>query len=582
MSTNKETKANIQSQSQGGIGALPQIHTFEIECTGTPSAANWTYDLPRPIIISRGDQVSIVGGVINAGQLTGGNIEVATDITIALEFGFYVINGIQFCDYSAVNDMQYYFAPQWVAQYAGVWSGGNTFTTDLDLDLAVSGLSVGQVINFTTAGNKTIQSLAQGGGSTLQLVVTMTTAGVPNGADTLLADPGSAQLPNMNNKYLTQDVLTDGELYTWHLVDPSTPSGFSPIIERTEIQLQAGSYTPQQIQTIITERLSNTNGQNLQGDNGEFFQLSSGSKFLRNATTDPLELNSYWLSSYTNSAWTPSTVRRFRYEMLEEPSNSNDPTYFVGASQVALDYDNISQTFQWSFLHTPMTDPATGAISNALYRQTFRYNSNTEQYVGPLQYQTRQSGVFLTKLEPEGFWSSLGFSLGETLVDISDGISTTEVRNKSTDNQLGLSTVLSRSPQGNSIVVNQNWNNPPSQAPSTLPLQYLANNNIVPLKAQRTYSASNNGLYFISLDLGLVGSYSDSRSVYGNISGVVSKYFQANDFISITGEGIIPYIHNGDSQILSSIHVRILNSNKQEASGLLGRSNIILRVVKGG
>jgi hypothetical protein len=575
-------------RQQQTVEPVPELHTFEIACTGTPSNANWEYILPRPITIDRGDQISIVGGVLNQGQLTGGNIEVATDITIALEFGFYVVNGIQFCGYSLVNDMQYYFAPEWVGQYPGVWSGGDTFTTDNDVALAVSGLQLGQTINFATAGNKTIQALAQGGGSGSQLVVTMTTAGVPNGADILLGNPGSAQEPNMNNNFIPQDVLTDGELYTWHLVDPSTPSGFSPIIERIEIQLQAGSYTPQQIQTIITERLSNTNGQDLQGDDGAFFQLSSGSRFLLNATTQTLASDSYWLSSYTNSAWTPDTVRRFRYQEQAvgpaplAPNDTIDPTYFVGASQVALDYDDISQTFQWSFLHTPMTDPATSAISNALYRSTFKYNAGVDQYVGPLKYQTRQSGVFLTKLEPEGFWSNLGFSLGETLVDITDGVSTTEVRNKSTDNQLGLSTILSRSPQGNSIVVNQNWNNPPSTAPTTLPLQYLSDSNIVPLKAQRTYSASNNGLYFISLNLGLVGNYSDNRSVYGNISGVVSKYFQANDFISITGEGIIPYIHNGDSTILSSIEVRILDSNKQEATGLLSRSNIILRVVKGG
>jgi hypothetical protein len=70
-------------------------------------------------------------------------------------------------------------------RFPGVWSGGDTFTTDDDLTIALSGLTIGEQIYFITAGNKEIQALAQGGGNGNKLVITMTTAGVADGADEL-------------------------------------------------------------------------------------------------------------------------------------------------------------------------------------------------------------------------------------------------------------------------------------------------------------------------------------------------------------------------------------------------------------
>jgi len=71
-----------------------------------------------------------------------------------------------------------------VYQYTGTWTNGNTFTTDNDITVVESGLEVGEIINFETAGNKEVQTLAQGG-TGAQLVIVMTSGGVANGADIL-------------------------------------------------------------------------------------------------------------------------------------------------------------------------------------------------------------------------------------------------------------------------------------------------------------------------------------------------------------------------------------------------------------
>lgn len=509
----------VPTSAQPVSGQYPQISIIELACSTANSENNAEYEviLPKPFIIDDGDQISIKSGYINSPALSGANITLTEDTTVAMEFGFYIINGIQMCDFTALNNMQYYFIPEY--------------------------------------------------------------EGAPNG-------PGQPTDINM----LTQSdipIVTDGNLYVWHeavAITPGNPLGFVPIIDRFEIVIKAGSYTPQQLATRITERLSDQNGQVLQGDQAfpstafVFEQLKSGSRFFRNATTEPLNNNSYWLSSYT-LATDRTTLSRFRFNQQAvgpaplAPNNSNTPTYMVGASQLALDYNSDSQTFQWSFIHTPMTDPVTGDVANALYRSSFTYNAGVDNYIGPLKYQTRQSGVFFTKLEPESFWNDLGFDIPSTVVDISNGISTTEVNAKTTNNQLGLSTILARSPAGNSIIVNQSYD--------TFQCQYLADTNIVPLQAQTTYRVSESGFFLISLDLGFNNDYSDGDKVYSNISAIASKQWQANDFVSMFGDSAIPYIHHGSPYQLQSAKVKIMDKDKNIVRGLKPNSSIFIQIVKG-
>jgi hypothetical protein len=505
------------------VGTYPKVNIVELSCSADKrqsTNAEWENVLPRPINIRDTNQIAIKTGFLNDSQLSGSNIELLEDTVIALEFGYYVINGVQFCKYSGVNNMQYYYIPEWVG---GV------------------GIGPGQPTDINLIDN--------------------------------------AQVP----------IISDGQMYVWHQTDPSRTSGYSPVSGRVELQLVAGSYTPQQIANIITNKLSSINNKDLQGDSIpggalEITQLNSGSQLYRNATTDTLVNEGYWLSSYTNSNWDPGVVTRFRYVVQAKgpaplaPDDSYSPTLFVGTDQIALDYDDVSQTFQWSFIHKPMTNPTGGAISNVLYRTTIALPLGAE-YVGPLKTQSKMTGIFFTKLEPTNFWEKLGFDINSITVDISDGIDIDEVKSKTTDNQIGLSTISLRSPASNSMIVNQNYNEP-LPLPLTLILTFSAENNIVPLKASRTYKASNSPFYLISLEFGPANNYSDADKVYNHIFAVVGKYFQANDFVMITGDSSIPHIHQGADYIISSFKVKILDNNKNLVRNFGPNSTIFLEIIQ--
>jgi hypothetical protein len=504
---------------------MSEVIIIESSCLedNKESNSSWETFLPKPIIVENGDMINMKSAYINQESLTGSNILLDVDTKLVFEFGFYIINGIQFCATgNAINECQYYFLP--------------TYCTN------------------------------------------------PASAPNTPVGPGPAQDINMNT-LAQQDVITDFEPYVFHAYD-SVNNTFELITDRFEMEIKAGSYTPQEIQTIITDRLSSINGQVLQGDRRgnqiEFTQLFSGSRFLLNATSFNYGATSYWLDSYTSTT-NMDTVRKFR--MVPQtagnaplaPANTNVPTYFIGTNQMALDYDDISQTFQWSFIHMPMVDPSDGQIANALTRMTFKYNNNVDYYVGPIHSQTKQGGIFFTKLEPVSFWEQLGFNLNNVVVDTSNGIDITEVMKKTSDQQLGLTTILSLSPLNN-MVVNQGWEG--NQVPLFI-LKYLQNNNIVPLKAESTYQSSNSGYYLISTELGFNNEYNDGNKIYGNISAIASKQWIQNDFVSVFDDGGIPYIHSGSPFLLSSVKVKILNSQKNLAENLKPNSTLFIQIIKG-
>ena len=504
---------------------MSEVIIIESSCLedNKESNSSWETILPKPIIIENGDMINMKSAYINQESLTGSNILLDEDTKLVFEFGFYIINGIQFCAMgNAINECQYYLKP--------------TFCTN-----PASGVDI------------------------------------PVG-------PGNPQDINMSN-LAPVDVITDFEPYVFHSYD-SANNTFELITNRFEMDLKAGSYTPQEIQTIITDRLSSINGQVLQGDrrNGaiEITQLFSGSRFLLNATSFNYGATSYWLDSYTSTT-NMDNVRKFKMVVQAPgasplaPNDSNLPTYFVGTSQLALDYDDISQTFQWSFIHMPMVDPSDGQIANAITRMTFKYNNNTDNYVGPIHSQTKQGGIFFTKLEPVSFWEQLGFNLNNIVVDTSNGVSVQEVMKKTSDQQLGLSTILSLSPLNN-MVVNQGFIG--NQVPLFI-LKYLQNNNIVPLKAESTYQSSNSGYYLISTELGFNNEYNDGNKIYGNISAIASKQWIQNDFVSVFDDGGIPYIHSGSPFLLSSVKVKILNSQKNLAENLKPNSTLFIQIIKG-
>ena len=495
------------------------VKTIQVSQTNDRSSTSeytdFKINLKKPIAINDGDSVEFFEAFLNVHSLTGSNIVLPEDLTIRMEFGYYTINGLQYADYTAVRDCKYYYSADFSQPTDNPAGPGNPTTYDL-----------------------------------------VTNSQVP--------------------------VITDFGTYVFHTYD-ATSHKFTPVIGNFQMVIPAGSYTPSQLATMITQRCSSVNGESLQivGSDVDPLMTRSGRDFLLNGGTEVYSTTGYWLDGYTSTT-DMNTVRKFRLtaDTQPQPPNANLPVPYIGTGQIALDFDPESLTFSWSYMHQPIEDPATGTPSVIVTRTTYTgVTPEPANFMSVLQTQTKQGGIFFTALEPKSFWESLGFSASGSIVDISDGISISEVIAKTSDNQLGLSTILSLSPN-DSMIVNQNTADSVASSTPLFLYKYLTSTNILPLRSTSTYQASNSGFYLISADLGCPCSeYTNGEENYGTISAIASKQWLSNNIISIFPDSAIPYIHSGSSIYISSVHVRILNPDLTVPTDIKAGSTIFIRVV---
>jgi len=518
---------------------MSELIILESSCnfTNKINNASWETVYNPNYVINDGDMIMLKNAFINDTALSGSNINIDADIELKFEFGFYIINGMQFINYQLEDDV---------------------------FDV--------QLIQYMTP-----------------TYATPPPNPIPNPRPAY--GPGIPTLPNVFNSGFANvpviPVLTDFQPYVFHTYSNAL-NQYELFTESHSIILKKGSYTPQQIQSFITNKLSSVNNKNFQGDTNRFgqfdaTQLNSGSKFLVNVTTgSTMTDDGYFLRSYTNTT-DMDTVYKFK---LVAPADNDANliqkiTYFMGTSQLALDYNPENETFQFSFMHTPLTD-TNGNISIILTRMAYHIQ---EGAVTPLMTQTKQGGIFFTKLEPVEFWENLGFNLNNVLVDVSNGVNTDEILRKTTDQQLGMSTILSffspSFPKQNPCI-NQGVEYVDTDLVSTNACNpyYIASQNIIPIEAENTYQSSNSGYYFVRANFGLNSTYSDGQKTYGSMSGVVSKQFSANDYITGFSDSGIPYVHKGASALLSNIKIEILDSKKNLASNLKPNSSVFFQIIR--
>lgn len=503
-----------------------QIITIESSCRSDLNRRSnnaWTTGLQTDYVMNTGDTFIAKSGFINVGSLSGSNIIFESDTTVALEFGYYLVNGLQFLDIDYTTDPN---NPTYKYRVYPKFQGQN--------DSPV-GPGYPTVINYNYDGNITNYT-----------------------------EP------------------TDFGTYVAHL---RTDGVLRPMTARIEVTLKAGAYSPGQLAEQITQKFSTINPNDLQvslSPSG-VFAISSGSKLLVPTTGDI-----FFLSGY-DATTDIDTIPKFQIANPYETANPaipstadvEVPNYFMGTSEFALDYDPDSQSFQFSFLHTPVVNPTDGTVANAVGRlvhPNFMANS-VAKVISPLFGQSRVGGIFLTKLEPTEFWEGLGFVLDDVIVDISSGIDISEVQSKTTDGQMGLSSILGIGTSLGGVIVDAapvSTSDPP--IPITPKISYLGDTNIIPLKARTPYISSNNGYYYVRATLG--GILNTGQNCLNEISAIYSGYFTLNNYVNGYADSAIPYIHNGLPMTLSYIDVQILDRDKLPVKDLRDNSCIIFQIVK--
>lgn len=255
---------------------------------------------------------------------------------------------------------------------------------------------------------------------------------------------------------------------------------------------------------------------------------------------------------------------------------------WIGTSQIAVEFDSVSQRYSFVFNHFPCYD-STGKNICVKYG---RFNQDTTK---PIQGIAHYGGIFfqsLTATDSNGnyynFWGKLGF-------DVSQIISNQQLVGTLESNRFGLTGAFYEYYLGigqtntsgffglDSCVVkdvgtNGNWFEESSFAAGSSVL-YSTINTTVPLRAALTLPQLQNQFshYVLSCDLYFTQMIGGVNS-YKNFHGVITKYYSFASFCYGDTGGAFEYIHSGAPVVIKSVRVRLLTPSKQP-DPLLGVDN---------
>ena len=533
----------------------------------------WVTTYKQDYIINPGDVILLKNCFINDKSLSGSLI-IQEDTTIEIEFGYYYINGLQ--------GFQYIPRSVYPAQPAGT----TFFTPNYDL------------IWYDENGD-----LLPDGPLQNNYIYGSQNTAVPD--NSYQREPVTGW-PQYNFPY-------DFKPYVYHSYSPN--NGWILIKNKIQCVIQKGSYSPSGIASLLTQKLSSINGQmnqNVYYNNTASIttenSLYSGSNLLLgiqsyspNIPADAQHPDPIYTNRFIGSYDVPYNANGMNLSGYPQFSIQPKPyqDLFIGASEFAIDYDEINQNFQFSYIHTPMYAGSSNAdgTPSVVFTRLAKGNNEGEQvdfFYSDLFTQTKNSGIFITDLQPRNFWENLGFNTSDIIVNTENGIDTAEILSKTTDQQMPLSSVFTGSQFNNVYNLNQcvnfglvNTGLVTNTAQGTVfdafqcgYINFIQSQNNLPIVATNAYQSQNAGFYYISVDIGLGSLTDDSTSQNNEIMGIVSKQFNVNDFITGFSDSSITYQHNGPPTMLNSLKVKILDKNKNLVQNLDENSCVFIQIIK--
>lgn len=506
--------------------------------TPTEFNSSWETKFNKDIMIENGDVILMKNAYLNIDQNSNTNINITEDIVINIEFGFYIINGIQniYQGYtgSDPNPMIYMYTPTYIIN-------------DADANPPLLAFS-----NYTETANQLYYE------------------------------------------------ATDFKPYVLHKTNGN--GGYNIVKQNRFFTIFKGSYTPTEIAYIITKHMNSLNNIQMQtviDDINDGVNLKNSLQY--QCSTDGNIDELFVGGSYTNTNevnW--DTMVKFKLVInpgVDIPANilpDAGSGYVFGANQFSLDFNDDSQKFQFSFMHSPLYDNK-GNISVGLF-QTYWNDAKSQagdsiSVIGPINSQSKTSGIFFTKLEPEEFWrDKLGFNLNEVVCDTSNGLNISEVMSKTTDNEIPLNIFQTAMTDASYI----GW--PTIRAGSTIGsggitnaigTQYIYNfiesQTIIPISSRYSYQSSNSGYYYVFASINfkneLLREDLQTPMTINQLSGVISKFFLNSDYITGFQDSSIMYQHQGDPYLLSNIKINIYDSNMDLAL-LKKNSTVFFQIIK--
>ena len=411
-----------------------------------------------------------------------------------------------------------------------------------------------------------------------------------------------------NDRYKPTD--TDGNLVIFGNNGDPLASGSGVIVPFEEIlsfDLKAGTYTPGELASSITDKMADLQ---LSGPVGNKVSVKPGVFPVNN----PCLRTSYDILDRINTITTVSD------SMVFEPESNKDyptPGYFltpvladaaanrtkelnllIGANEVSLNFDDTLQKLNFDIIHFPIY----GGVGPTELTPIIDYIVGNDSAGNPLPLtpQVSQGGIFFTRLESkeiktlvdgtviEGintdFWTQLGFDDAvvqpshDTLNPVSGVIQCQiefKVGQHITSAFVGLDSIVDKSLGGKQLIATTGG----SETTLTTPI----------ISSREFNNVENNEGYYL-LEIGtnipqrMVGGATNEQTTSNKVQSIIGKYYSQNgNFLQDDGSGSIVYEHNSDiPQILSDLNVRILHADltPPEENEIGPKNSVFLEIIK--
>jgi hypothetical protein len=265
---------------------------------------------------------------------------------------------------------------------------------------------------------------------------------------------------------------------------------------------------------------------------------------------------------------------------------------FVGASQMALEFNADNNKFNFTYMHTPMYDATNGDTISVRYINKYLNEANELLAV------TTNGGAFFTSMSATDssgnqvdFWGGkLGFNVGAMCANISPpaelfGDPTSKyylVENlipgvNITAGYTGLDTAV--------IKGKDTWfigQVPKSDTPADLQDGISSTlNDTVGILAPTNYTLLVDSFshYLLQLDINFYNTFVGVDN-WRNLNAIVNKYYNYGNYTFGDPDSALTYTHKGAPLTIKSVKTRILTPDKKLDQGLGADNTVYLTVIK--
>ncbi len=565
---------------------------------------SWTTTLKQPLEIMEGDELVLNKAILDSRATSSGNIVLEQDLTIDFNFYYYLINAFTGDNYTNANG-------------GAPWTTSDINTRPFVLQVPAGADPTQNLEDITGVCNSTGRQGRNGDDCALTLRYTDTNGKIQEVKNNIRFDTGIAgtktwywsagrnqPIECIDGSFsIVYDDFTNANLKEWNVdknslkISLSTPSSanltYTPYTATHSITLEKGTYSPGDLAERITaesDKISTIDALGTNDPMGLNTLLATTEQGFYNTTTTGLyDKGAVWVDAMTGDT-------AFKLNPIGQGSPAATKGMFFGTDNFALEYDIGLEKFKWNytnfslyhnnkqsiqFINTTGTElRLVNKVGGILFKSiNSTYADGTKLNLFFLNKRGNKKGNdgaigFNSNLIPGGYdeenSSAVGFPAkfmifqdptDPTIVELEDGVNMTGALT-------GLTSCVNKNAGTGGSRELPDYTTSPMSDPIAAPQQQE-------IFAQGDYQTSNVafGYYLIAVE-GIPTQINSGVDLKQNIVGIVSRYYENDNYTNASSEDAIVYKHIGMPMTIQALKVRILKPDYSAADNL-GEDNTV-------